>query len=578
VRRVASRLWWTIYPSAVAIFAGFGIWLAARRSFTIYNFDDWKLLYGLFSKPFVEWLLTPQNGHLMPATLYLFHLDYAHFGGRSQLLLATSLLLLAAAIACLYAAFHAGREAATPASRAVFAYVIFAHLWGASLGCLLWGLGVVNLLTALLAFASIWLMIDHGVRRARGNPERPPHRLWLAALAAFGATFSFGTGFGTWFSLLAIAIVARSGWKTIGGLAAATSLSLGLYLYAISDLPSGLAPEVVVRRPLEVLEFAASFVGAAVGRVAQGIGGLPYEQVYAPSVWAGGAGALGLACFALWLWLRPSRVTPRALLGIGLMIFPFAVGVVTAMARLELSPLQGIQIRFIVWSAFFWMGAACAVVSLPPFSKSTGVAPTALALSLPLLSLLMLPALRLQLGEHDERQRQLARGSLALIAGVRSDTLVRPLSPMLPPEVLYTVADRLERDRRAFFAEPRAELMGKRLAEERSISEPGRCRGRSRPPVPLRTRGALAARASGTLTPVGAAAPAFIAITDPSGTVRGLGDVIAEGAEAAGGGSRPIPWQGVVADFDRSATYSAHAMLADGSACLLGRARRAPRR
>src|SRR3970282_413663 len=80
--------------------------VALRDHLTLLFVDDWRVLDRYQSLPLLEYLVTPQHGHYLPATLALFALDHELLGGRMHLLVAASLVCVGLTAALLYQAFR----------------------------------------------------------------------------------------------------------------------------------------------------------------------------------------------------------------------------------------------------------------------------------------------------------------------------------------------------------------------------------------------------------------------------------------------------------------------------------------
>jgi hypothetical protein len=556
-----------LYIGGVALIALCVVWLAVRFHHTAFNHDDWRVLAEFATKPFWEWLVAPQNGHIMPATLAIFRADYLFLHGEAHLLVAASLLFAFAATVVLLVAHRTGRESSTPLDRTVLAFMAFLLLWAGSLHSFLWGLANVNLLTTLWCFLAVTCLI-RWIDHERGSRGSAPWLLASACAAAFAATFSFGTGLAIWGALLAIAIAARLPARAVVPLAGAAAGSMAMYAVILRLL--GTKPTPAFPGPgdlVPLLTFTSGFVGSAVGWTLEGLGLVDRKGVYGASVFVGSFALLGFGAFALRALLRPGAMDSRRLLGLGLMTVAVLAGTIAGVARFRFLPLNAVDVRFVIWSAFFWMGAACALAAFPAFSRGRRRATLALV-ALPLASVLMLPAVGNRLQRHFVRRRLVANASLSLLLEIDSEWIATKLS--LEAQVAPLAVDLLKRDERGPFSDPRRAWVARPLAVEPRTANPARCAGRTGQIAPVRG-------APGDVSVSGWAwdqerdeAPASVVIADSDGIVRGLGDLEWEGPASWLSAREGNTWRGFIAGFDKAERYMAWVVLSDGSFCRLG--------
>ncbi len=562
----------------VGLFVAFVTWLALRHHFTVFNYDEWRMIAWLQTTPFGEWLVTPHNSHVIPLTLLVYAADFS-LGARGLLLVGVSLLCTALAALVLCRIFAAEGEPSTPLARSTASFLVFAVFWGAVVHSLLWGAALWNTSTLLwftLAVACGITFVQHRTRS--GAPLR-----WLVFAGVFAgmATFSFGTGFATWGSLLAIALVARLPLRQTASLAAGAASSVAVYL-VVAGSHARPRPRAVPLEPgtlglpalAEILRFDASFVGGALARTVQGLFGWDDERALAFAATAGAVGLVALVVFALFLWLRPARATPRALLALGLAVFPAGAGLAAGLARVGMGADQSIMPRYAIWSVLFWVGAVCAAVSLVPGSRARSGSVRALVLLPILASVCMLPAFADAMRAQQSRDRLLSMGSLALLLDVRSESLARRLSGGSVELVLDSM-EALADQRRGFFDDPRADWPGRSLGSLGAVAEPSRCSGGIDRVSRLENRSGPTFRVRGWAWDHAASAPpSSIVIADPTGRVRGLGNRNPDWWDAIAGGpdsdlSPRSHWTGIVPRYDPGASHVAYAVLADGHLCRL---------
>ena len=165
--------------------------------------------------------------------------------------------------------------------------------------------------------------------------------------------------------------------------------------------------------------------------------------------------------------------------------------------------------------------------------------------------------------------------SLMLLVGIREESallrLVRPAGlPASPEQTQRAEAMRamlvmLERDGRGPFADPRRAHLGRPLSKLYPVS--GTCSGRIDGWQEIGEDGARGAAIQGSIreTP-DALAPISILVVDPIGVIRGLGNVLSQREKRA----RWVAFVGAHAPEQR---HDVHAVLENGSVCLLARHR-----
>lgn len=581
-----------VYLVFVALFSVWACYASFADRLTIPIVDDWRVLDEFHSKPLLDWLFAEQNGHRLVFTFGLFALDYGFFGGRQDLLVVASFVTAGLAIGVLYLGYRGEKGLHTPLARAAFGFAWFATFWAGASYNFLWGVCQGNLMVALWLFASLVCIVGY----VHAGPPRAgrPHPLALAGLAAFFSTFSLGHGVGTWVALIAVAIAARLPGRTVGLLTLGFVMTLAVYSIGLGATGkfSFAASTAVLLRPVDTLTYVTAFLGSAPGRTAQGLGLSGPDALNGVSSALGGVGLLAFALYAAWLWRRPARAGPRELLAFGIMTFAVAAAAVVTVGRLpRASSADAVAMRFVNWSAMFWLGGVLAIPTL-----LRGARGSLAMLLVAAASLSMLPALERNREELLQSRARASEAALAVLLGIREPSLPRrmgvyiglPLvtrdadlverdSPAARLARFQRVVERLRRERRSFLAEPRAQLPGTALLDHFAVVPGERCSGHMAAPVLLPEAEPPAARVGGRLLDQRAErAPVEIVIADAAGVIRGLGI----GRRAAGGAqdAADIPWSGYVAEFVPSERYTAYALLADGhGACPLGRRRAAAR-
>jgi hypothetical protein len=219
------------------------------------------------------------------------------------------------------------------------------------------------------------------------------------------------------------------------------------------------------------------------------------------------------------------------------------------------------------------------VLAIPSFVRGAGASVVVVLLAV--TSICMLPSIEQSRESALMWQRGGSNASLGLMLGIRDPSfakrmgvyvglplvtsapdLVDQVSPGARLDRFERVVERLRRERRSFFADPRADLPGADLVDHFTIVPPGRCRGEMAAPAPIMGSTPPAARVRGrVLDRPASRAPLEVVIADAAGVIRGLGiGRVSDGAKGAHG----TRWSGYLAAFDPTVQYAAYAVLADG--------------
>ena len=547
--------------SVLGFAATVSVWVSWQHLSVPY-LDDWRLLDEMYRTPLGAWLLSVQNGHRMPATLLLIHLDQTLAGGRMHLLVAASLACAWITAGVLALGLRDPGASEGDLRRALLGFGIFALFWSRAAFDFQWGVNHCSVWTQMWIFLSLFALV-----RAKDGIGGPAAARWvlLAAGAAGLASFGHGMGFLTWGSLIAMAAARRMPWRVSVGLAAGALVCVGLYslgVFGSENAPTGAGSllALLVDRPGDLVHFVCAFVGAPVGWALRGLDWVGANGMLALSTEVG-AHAVLLACaYGVLVWLRGAALPGFGLAGFGLMVFVLCGGLIVGLTRLEFyGATQAVDRRFLGWSTLFWIGSAWAVGSL----ASGRAARLALVGSLAALSLAMLPACFEAYEYGVTRKGRADDLALALQLGARPDALLVDVMRQ-SPEVVGRAAEHLSRERRSPFDDERSGLAGAPFAARFTAAERQPCG--SAPEVRWRDPGGELATVWGRLDPDGVAL-AYLVLVDSKGIIRGTGDerLAPRGAEP---GRR---WGGVIAPFASGERYTAWAVLRDGrTVCRAG--------
>lgn len=547
---------WIVYSVFVAGFAAYAVHLSATERIRGFYADDWVQHAVRVSKPFLAYLFTSHNGHLIPATKLILYADYEVLGGDGALPYGFALAFVGLSLTMLLSFVRNGDSADLSLRRTLAGFLCFCLLWAATHYGLLWGFSVHAPMTVLALLGALLSLIVFAVRP---EAQRRSSLVVLAGIAAFFATLTCSTGVVAWGSLIAVALVARLPVPVTAFLTAGAGLSVSiLALVPMGEMSALDIARSTLSEPTNFLKFTLSFLGGPVGYVAESVLSFSPRSRDVVSLWAGG---LGLTAFVVYAIRRLQRFEDPDRLGlfsIALMTFGVGAALLTALGR---AWLPGYAYRFTLWSILFWMGGASAMVSMVERGRLSHLrAP--LLVGLPCISLLMLPALDTFMESHRYMLRANLQHNLMALVGIRSQDHLpfgygaSETVPMLLPI--------FERDGRGPFADPRRSLLGQELNELGPVAETGRCSGRLGRPDAFRDGAGITARVKGSVHDGGSPhPPLYIVITNRAGVVRGLGNVKPRSAD------QRVSWYAYTVP-DKPQSYVAHAALEDGTFCRLG--------
>jgi hypothetical protein len=549
------------YAAGVAAFAAFAIQLAGSEHFRDLYADEWVALAGRGGQPFVQWLFTSHNGHVIPVTRLLLHADLEWVSSRGALPAGMALAALGAAAWLVWLPVRASGIEPGSVRRAVGAFLVFCLVYGGLMYGLLWSFsGHAPLMAAWVALAVAAL-----IAFAREDPPR--RRGWLLALSlagAAGASFACATGLAAWAALLAIAVAARLPVRIAAAIAAAAAVCA--LLVAVAPRPEshpGALASPWLGQPVVVLRFVLRYLGTPLAWPAEswlGAGEAARTNV------AFAAGAIGLTGFLVHAArrLRAGRVADgAALLGLALMAFGIGAASLTAIARAGIFP--AVSQRFTPFALFFWMGAVVAAAA-PGGAAWRGRVRLALPLLLPLVSLVLLHSLGPRLDHHRERRTRLASHTLMAALGIRGDGIAYVLANSKHASAVVAALPDLEARGVGPFADPRRKLLGEPLAAAGIEGAPPACAGEIRERSPLSGRRGSGEVIEGTVrAEAGRPLPISLVVADEAGRIRGFGDLLrARRAQADWYAARVPPLRHPA---------SVYAVFEDGSACVFGGSR-----
>jgi len=559
------------YSALVFSFVLFVLWLAFDSHYTLPNHDDWRVLDQFFATPLLQWLVKDQVGHRVPVTLALIYSDYRFFGGHMHLPVFASVLWVGVGAVLLVRVLGKALTRGDLLARSAASFAIFLWAWSASRHDLVWGLNQGTLLAALLALASLVCLAKAiGAMKTGASPS--PWLLVGAPLAAAGATFSSGVGFASWAGLVSSGLVLRLPMKWLIGYSVSALVVLVIYLTGI-EIPGRELQDAYTWRlmsaPGALLVSTIAYVGAPAVTL------LPHSPPIEPFRFALVAGGLGVAGYLLLIvgFIRRSGPTTGAqAIAVGLPCAALAAGFMVALNRVGWSE-SALFLRYSTWSTLFWVGIAVGIGSLRGDREPRNDWRSLVGcVSIVLLTAALLPHLWQKHRDQQNRSVQLNYVSTMHLLGIRWDDLAG--TTLIPePERAYRVVARLRADGRSMFAETRARLPGRPLAESLALTGHDRCEGQVSWTQPTPARDGMVLRVAGWARDLARGGePEQIVIADRDGIVRGLG-VFATSESNLRGVRLPArnhAWAGFIQGPRRAGPYSVYAVLDDGtSACDL---------
>ena len=224
-------------------------------------------------------------------------------------------------------------------------------------------------------------------------------------------------GIAVWPALIAVAMTARCSRRIVFLFIAGFAFTVGVYSFRVGATGtfSLEASAAALLRPLAVMEYAATFLGSALGRTLQGLGLVGTDGLGVASCALGAIGLAAAAIYGIALLRRPSKPMPRELLALGILTFAVAAALVVTAARLPRAPAQdAFSERFVNWSAMFWTGSVLALATVERIRR------TALSVWLIVaLSVAMLPAMAPARESLLRQAAAASEASLGVMLGIR---------------------------------------------------------------------------------------------------------------------------------------------------------------
>jgi hypothetical protein len=519
--RIVERTFQLVAATLALLFLGSGILFLWNGHVTETIWDMWHL-YGLgLTQPFFRAAIEKYGNHsiFFPSVVWL--IDIRFFHNNQQLLFIFGLILLvAAALLLITAAWQdqtITRTAKLIATLLIIAAVFWMNkAWITSIGpfsCIC-GLAVVG---AFVSFHALACMRNRTVSRWRP----------AVLLVAFGlvSSFSYGSGFAVWPTLLCL------GWSARLPLRYLTTITLvGCIAAVIYKMLPGAAPNILPENAISI--------GTGLRRLCSLIGAPCF---YAATAWSSAkipseaslSSPIHIVCGAIGITLAAVGSVPRLLrrdlspsklqlIALGVVIFnlvAIAFIVVGRTAQMHISPGEVLAPRYTFWSSLFWGGLALLWIRHIDAHEWLRWPSFLLLLALPIV---IFP-------DHYQRAAwarymHLLSDSAAtsLINGVHDDEAAQFLSRY--PERVYRVAPLLRARRLDMFASRVHEWIGKKssqvfIANDKATSIQANCY------IDAYLKcddGEPAARITGSFLKAHGEAPRIFVILDPSQRICGI--------------------------------------------------------
>lgn len=187
---------------------------------------------------------------------------------------------------------------------------------------------------------------------------RPAERGWTLALsfaAVLVSAFTMANGIVAAFVLMAMALLARQGWRvTLACAVWAVGISI-VYLHGYEPVDESSRPIDALAQPVAFVSYAAIYLGSVLGSSRAGAG-------------AGALGWVGIvAALAATIRVGMARpVRPTSLMLVGVMLFVGASAAITASGRINYSLQQALSSRYVTASVTFWCAQLCFWWTDPP--------------------------------------------------------------------------------------------------------------------------------------------------------------------------------------------------------------------
>ena len=454
---VVERIFQVTTGILALAFLASGILFLWNGHVTVTAFDMWHLYTVSLNQPFWQAALLKYGSHSMFFPTLLWSIDLAWFRSNQQLLFVIGLALLILSAIVLLVATWQDKTIGTTAKLVATLVVVVANF--SMTRASITAIGPFNCICSLVVVGA--LVAFYTLALICGGTRPYWTLMVLVVTSGLIASFSFGSGFAVWPTLLILGWSARLSWRTLGLI-----LAVGIVAVITYGVLPGAAPEITPENAISL--------GTALRRFCSLLG-TPF--LYAAAAWsspglspaAAQSSSIPVVCGILGLGLAAAAVIPRLIrrdlgasklqfIALALTVFNFvAMGfiVIGRTAHMHASPGEAVAPRYMFWSSLFWAGLFLIFVQNVD-SKKWARWPTFSVLSA--LPLLIFP-------EHYQaaawgRQVHLIMESAAtsLINGVCDTDMVAQMYPT--PATVYSLAKQYRQRRLDMFADGLQDWIG----------------------------------------------------------------------------------------------------------------------
>ena len=397
-----------------------------------------------------------------------------------------------------------------------------------------------------------FLLFAHALTR---RPEGRAGSLACSFAAVLVSAFTMANGIVAAFVLVALALMARRGWRvTLACAVWAAAISI-VYLQGYQPDDQSSRPVDALAQPVAFLSYVAIYLGSVLG---------------SPLAAAGALGFVGIvAAIAATIRVSVERpLRPTSLMLVGVMLFVCATAAMTASGRINYSLQQALSSRYVTGSVTFWCAQLCFWWTDPPIwpakrlvgawasRTAVGFFGIVLAIAIGEAQSAAKPALWTQSFLENDASNLLLLGlDDPAVIGLTawSDEDVQNLMPLLRGRGL------------SIFGGPDGDTFGAPLGHKGVLAQPGTCAGAITAAVADPGLGPDGARISGQAwNHAEHRQIRRVLLTNERGIIVGL-------ASSGIPGGAPSDWRGY-AVATTGETLSAYGVLDRDRLCALGRA------
>jgi hypothetical protein len=503
-----------------AAFLASGIVFLCQGHITVTVFDMWHL-YGFALNHPLRAILTKYGSHSFFFPTIIWLTDITFFGNNQELLFLLGLtLLIVTAIVLLISVW---RDNTISRTAKVVASVVVVTINFSMSRASITSIGPFNcicspaLLGAVVAFTCL---------AAAGAARRlSPWAIILMIIAGFVSSFSFGSGFAVWPTLLFLGWSARLSWRAL-----ATILGAGVIAVVVYLILPGAAPEIAVQDAISTstaLRRFCSLLGTPFLYAVKAWSFRPLSIAAAQSsnipVAFGAAGiALVLAAALPRFVRRDLGASKLQMIALALTIFNFiAIGFIVAgrTAHMHASASEVVAPRYMFWSSLFWAGLFLVLVQ---WADAKRWARWPVFSTLSLLPILVWPQHYQTAAWAKYASLLMDSAATSLINGVCDNEKVVEL--YRKPDIIYALAQQYRQKRLDMFAAGIQDWIGRSAGDVsggryRSVRLKGNVTVQS---LIRCEKGPAAGRVTGWAIERERHIPRRLVLLDPNGTVCGL--------------------------------------------------------